>query len=110
AGVRRAGTVGKPATMFQIAPEAEPLLSAAHAPVLRALLVSLSERLSGPALEELFRDAGRRLGAENSSAEPSDTATLETRVRAAAALLTALGGEVDVEREGDSFVIRGYAC
>src|ERR1043165_4410363 len=46
AGVRRTGGVGKPATLYRIVPEAEDVFSTAYAPVLRALLESLQERLA----------------------------------------------------------------
>ena len=113
ARVRRAGTVGKPATMYEIAREAEPLLSAAYAPVLRALLEALESRLESAELDDLFRDVGRRLGNEivprprtSSHAEPK----LEARVRAAAGVLSALGGELEVQRSAESLTIRGFAC
>jgi predicted ArsR family transcriptional regulator len=64
ARIRREGTVGKPAVMYGIAPDAESLFSSAYAPVLKALLVSLEERLDGPELDAVFRDAGRRLAEE----------------------------------------------
>ena len=48
---------------------------------------------------------GRRLG----PAEPK-SGSLDSRVRAAAALLSSLGSELDVVRTPDGFEIRGYAC
>jgi predicted ArsR family transcriptional regulator len=108
--IRRGGGVGKPPTMFAIAPSAEPLFSAAYAPVLKALLASLETRLDHQQLDEVFREVGRRLaqsvdvGAGERSSEP------EARVRAAAAVLTALGAEIDVERGADGYILRGHAC
>src|SRR4051812_10397984 len=61
AGTRPGEGAGKPATLFEIAPTAEPALSAAYAPVLGALLDTLAERLSADELEALLRDAGHRL-------------------------------------------------
>ena len=111
AGVRRTGGVGKPATMYEIVPDAEPLFSSAYVPVLRALLESLEGRLSGPALDAVFRDVGRRLAAEHAADTNAPTSrNLETRVRAAAAVLTSLGGETKVERTPDGYVIRGCSC
>jgi predicted ArsR family transcriptional regulator len=114
AGVRRAGTVGKPATMYEINDEAESLLSSAYAPVLRELLTALSDRLAPAALDDLFRDVGRRLAQANGVAPgqpaPANPKQLDTRVRAAAALLEALGSEVEVERTKDSYFVRGFAC
>src|SRR4051812_6779016 len=63
ARVRHAGVVGKPPTLYQIAPETEPLLSSAYAPTLRALLEALGERVSPQTLNAIMRDVGARLTA-----------------------------------------------
>jgi predicted ArsR family transcriptional regulator len=114
ARVRRTGVVGKPPTTFEIVPDAEALFSTAYAPMLRALLEALEDRLSPQALNALLRDAGARLSAspniEVSEAAAPDNAPLEARVRAAAAMLASLGADVDVERTDDGFLIRGFAC
>lgn len=104
-GTRQGAGAGKPATTYEIAPSAEALLSSAYAPVLTTLLRTLGERMDPVALDGLLRDVGRRLG----PAEPM-TAPLETRIQAAAALLSALGGEVDVDRTSTGYLLRGYAC
>jgi len=85
--------------------EAEPSLSSAYAPVLATLLQTLAERTSPDELDELLREVGRRLG----PASPK-SGSLDTRVRAAAALLSSLGSEIDVERTPDGFLLRGHAC
>jgi predicted ArsR family transcriptional regulator len=110
ARIRREGTVGKPAVMYGIAPDAESLFSSAYAPVLKALLVSLEERLDGPELDAVFRDAGRRLAEEMTSAAGAAPKQFEARVRAAAAILSALGAEIDVEAGSNGYVLRGFAC
>jgi predicted ArsR family transcriptional regulator len=104
-GTRQGTGAGKPATTYEVAPSAEALLSTAYAPVLSALLAALDERMEPSALDELLRDVGRRLGPTQPSA-----GTLRVRVNAAAALLSALGGEVDAERTPDGWILRGYAC
>ena len=111
ARLRRTGAVGKPATLYAIAPDAEPLFSAAHAPVLSALLAALQSHLSERQMDALFRDAGRRLAAsvDDGDVDIAPT-TLEARVNGAAQLLTSLGGEVDVEQIPDGYRIRGHAC
>lgn len=110
ARIRHAGVVGKPPTLYEIAPETEPLLSSAYAPMLRAVLESLGDRVSPQTLNAIMRDAGAKLVSrvESSTGEQNDD--LESGVRAAAALLASLGAEVDVERDGDGWLIRGYAC
>ncbi len=105
-GTRQGSGAGKPATVYRIDPLAEPALSSAYAPVLVALLESLGERLTPDVLDDALRDAGRRLA----SAEPFRGRSLEARVRSAAALLTALGAEMDVERTHNGFRLQGYAC
>jgi predicted ArsR family transcriptional regulator len=110
ARIRRDGAVGKPATMYAITTQAEPLFSSAYAPVLKALLVSLEERLDSRELDSIFRDTGRRLAGELASAEGAAPELLDARVRSAAALLSALGAEIDVERSSDGFLLRGHAC
>ena len=114
AGMRRGGGVGKPATLYEIAADSEPLLSSAYAPVLRELLTALGDRLAPAALDDLFRDVGRRLalanGAAAGAAAPATAKQLDARVRAAAALLEALGSEVEIERTRDAYVVRGFAC
>jgi len=110
-GVRRGSGAGKPATIYALAPDAEPLFSRAYVPVLTQLLAALSSRLSVVEYEALMRDVGRRLAA-GQPAPPRDRA-LEPRVRAAAALLEELGGIAEVERRDDApetFFVRGCGC
>lgn len=103
-GVRRGQGVGKPATLYELDPGAEPLLSRAYAPVLGALLDELAEQLPGARAEDVMEGAGRRLASIVGRAPAGD---LHTRVAAAAALLTSLGGLADVERKEGALVIRG---
>ena len=104
-GTRQGPGAGKPATTYAIAVEAESSLSSAYAPLLNALLQTLAERTSPDELDALLREVGRRMG----PATPKSGA-LETRVRAAAALLSSLGAEIDVERTPEGFLLRGFAC
>lgn len=105
AGIRRDGTVGKPATLYGLAPETSVLLSRAYAPVLAALVGELGERMPSTQLEELFRAVGRRL-----SSELRRDASLDERVRASAAMLTDLGAEADLVRTDAGYEIRGHGC
>jgi len=104
-GSRRGTGAGKPAVTYAITAQAEPSLSSAYAPVLAALLETLAERTSSTELDELLREVGRRLGSEESR-----SGSLDARVHAAAALLSSLGGEIDVERTPEGYLIRGHAC
>ena len=104
AGVRRDGGVGKPATLFVIAPEALELFSRAYSPMLVALLAELREHTGLPALRRLLRKVGRRMAPRAASG------SLESRVHAAAALLTDLGGAASVVKEDSNYVIAGRGC
>ena len=104
-GSRQGPGAGKPADTYAIATQAEPSLSSAYAPVLSALLGTLAERMLPVRVDELLREVGRRLGPDQSRGGP-----LETRVRAAAALLSSLGSELDVERTPEGYLLRGHAC
>lgn len=102
-GVRRGPGAGKPATLYDIHPAAEPLFSRAYAPVLGALLDELAEQLPKERSEALMRGVGRRLAAEVGRPPAGD---LTARVGAAAALLNFLGGAAQAERQDGTFVIR----
>ena len=112
AGVRRAGKVGKPATTYVVAADADGVLSAAHAPVLRALLATLKDRMPAPALEGVLRDVGRRLADPDDDAETESAVkrTPEAGARAAARVLRSLGGEVRVEKTPEGMLLKGFAC
>ena len=104
-GVRRDGGVGKPASMYSIAPGAQPLFSRAYSPLLVALLAELRAHKTPDAMKRLLQRAGHRMAPP----EPAH-GTLEARVRAGSALLNELGGSTDVSREAGGFVIRGQGC
>jgi len=104
-GLRRDGSVGKPATLYGVVPETAPLFSSAYAPVLAALLSELGERLSPRQLDSALRAAGRRLA----QAMPA-TASFAERARAGASLLGQLGADADLVRTGLGYEIRGHGC
>ena len=108
AGVRRGGGAGKPATLYEIAPAAEPGFSNAYLPFLSALLDSLGDRLSTRELQAVMRDVGRRLAATQPPVP--DGADLARRAALASRMLEALGGVTSVERDGDALRIRGCGC
>ena len=104
-GVRREGGVGKPASVYAIAPGAQPLFSRAYSPLLAALLAELRTHKTPDAMKRLLQRVGHRMAPP----EPA-IGSLETRVRAGSNLLNELGGSTEVAREGDGFVIRGHGC
>lgn len=106
-GVRRVSGAGKPATIYEIDPELEPLLSRAYVPLLNAVLGSLGASLPPEQLREVMRDVGHRLAAAH---HPLASDDFETRVRMAASVLEELGAEATVETSGDTITIRGCSC
>jgi predicted ArsR family transcriptional regulator len=106
-GFRRPGGAGKPAVVYDLHPDAEPLLSRAYAPVLGALLEVLTETLSTRDAHKVLRETGRRLAAAHGGAASGN---LKARAEAAAAVLDALGGSVTVETHRRGVTLRGVAC
>jgi predicted ArsR family transcriptional regulator len=104
-GTRAPEGAGKPATRYAVAPVGESVLSAAYAPVLTALLGTLRDRLPAAEVDALLRETGQRLGAAARA-----SGSLADRVRDASLALTALGGEVDVERTAQGYRLCGHAC
>jgi predicted ArsR family transcriptional regulator len=104
-GVRRDGTVGKPATLYGIAPDSTALFSSAYAPVLTAVLAELRARMTPKQVESVLRHAGHRLA----SSLPA-RATFDERVKASATFLTGLGADADLVQTGNSYEIRGHGC
>jgi predicted ArsR family transcriptional regulator len=107
-GVRRGPGAGKPATLYEVAREAEPLFSRAYAPVLGALLDELAEQLPIERRDALMRSVGRRLAAGAGGGPRGQD--LEARVQTAVALLTSLGGDAQAEQRSDGLVISGSGC
>ena len=106
-GVRRGAGAGKPAVLYELRAEAEPLLSRAYPPVLTTVLDVLVDALPADQATELLHEVGRRLA---QSTGGRAAGTLDDRVHAAAAVLTALGGEVDVVADEGALRLRGWAC
>jgi predicted ArsR family transcriptional regulator len=108
-GVRRGQGVGKPAVLYEVHPDAEPLFSHAYPPVLGAVVDVLVDELPAEQSEALLREVGRRLARDLGGRA---SGSLEERARAAAAVLNALGGDVDVVRadDGGSLRLQGHGC
>ena len=103
AGVRRGQGAGKPATIYEVHPEAEPLFSRAYAPVLAALLEELAVQHPAALGESMMQAVGRRL-ADGVGRAPSGD--LGSRVEAGAALLRSLGGAAQAEERDGLHLIR----
>ena len=106
-GVRRGPGAGKPATLYEVPRDVEPVFSRAYAPVLGALLDELAEQLPHERRIDVMRAVGRRLaaGIGRPTSEP-----LTARAQAGVALLNALGGDAQLEQHENKLVIRGCGC
>jgi predicted ArsR family transcriptional regulator len=107
-GVRREGAVGKPATIYDVAPDADPLFSNAYLPFLSTLLAALGDRMSVRELRALMRDVGQRLAAGVKSGDGDFAA----RAELASKVLNELGGLTTIESDanGRSVSISGCGC
>ena len=99
-------TGGKPATVYEIAPEAERLFTRAYIPVLTQLVAVLAERTTPAELDGLLREVGRRLA----TGRGPSAGGVRARAEAAATVLTELGGVVDVTEDDGRIALRGYSC
>ena len=107
AGVRRGSGAGKPAVLYELRPDAAPLLSRAYPPVLSAVLDVVVEQLSAAQSAAVLHEVGRRLARSFGGHAAGD---FDARVRAAADVLVALGGDVDVIADGSSRRLEGAGC
>ncbi len=106
-GLRRGPGAGKPASMYGLTADAQPALSHAYIPFLRALLGTLADDVSRDRLNRLMREVGQRLAA---SAAAPDRAGVRERVALAAKLLEELGGVATLEEERGTMRICGVGC
>lgn len=104
-GVQRS-TGGKPARVYELAPEAEELFPKAYALVFTELVRTLRDEDGDRNAIERLRRVGRRLGAASA---PSDEGAAR-RVAAAAAVLESIGGSVEVIEESEGWTIRSDGC
>ncbi len=104
--LRRTSGGGKPAYIYELAPEAEELFAKAYEQVLSQLLDVLAVQLGPQESEALLRSVGRRI-AEGQTV-PADG--ILGRLEAAVGVLNKLGGLAELEERDGSFVIRGYSC
>lgn len=106
-GVRRGGGAGKPAVLYELHPDAAPLFSRAYPPVLDTVVDVLVDELPPETADALLREVGRRLAR---SVGGRATGDLDARLRAAAGVLDALGGDVEVLSGNGETQLRGSGC
>ena len=106
-GVRRgAGGAGKPAYLYKLTPQAEQLFPKAFELVLRSLLDILTKRLDPEGYEELLRSVGRDMAVQ----QDIPAGDIRTRLNGAVAVLTDMGGLMELEENDGVFSICGYSC
>ncbi len=106
-GTRRGVGAGKPASVYEVDPDAAPLLSRAYAPVLATLMEVLAAELPVDVQTRVLHDVGARLGAAAGGRAPG---SLPERLTAAARTLDALGGDIVVEATDGGHRLRGAGC
>lgn len=103
-GARR--STGKPALVYELAPEAEDLFPKSYGQVLNELLQVIEERVSKAELEEMLRIVGRRI----SNRWNIPQGDLRVRLEAAVEVLNEMGGMAELEQENGAYSIRSYSC
>jgi DeoR family transcriptional regulator, suf operon transcriptional repressor len=103
---RLQGRCGPVATVYQVVAEAEQLFTRGYVPALSQLVGVLAEQMKPAALEKLLREVGKRLAGGKGPA----SGDLRARPETAAAVLTDLGGMVDVEERNGSLHLQGFSC
>jgi predicted ArsR family transcriptional regulator len=96
----------RPAYSYELTPDAERLFPKPYGAVLAELLTVLRDQMPPAELEAALRDVGHRIAAGH----PPPTGSTEDRVKRARLLLEDFGGEADLEKQEDGFLIRGYSC
>jgi len=105
-GVQR-GT-RKPHFAYELTAEAEHLFPKAYDALLNQLLAVLKVRLAPEALQEVLREVGRSLAANQNSR--TGNGDLDSRARKALDALEAIGGAARLETEGERLFIRSGSC
>ena len=98
----------KPHYAYELTPEAEQLFPKAYGVILNQLLEVLDERLSAESQEEVLREVGRRMAANQPAALPDSD--LEQRAQIVVDVFRQLGGLARVEKHDNSLFIRGDRC
>jgi predicted ArsR family transcriptional regulator len=105
-GARRGS--GKPAFTYGLSAEAEGLFPKPYTAVLAAILDVLAEELSPEQQDNLLRVAAARLaGEQNKKGTAGD---ITARLEAGTNLLNELGGLAELEKIGETYIIRGFSC
>lgn len=105
AGLRR-DTGGKPARLYTITSRAEELFPKAYALVLGQVISRLQDRQGNDLVTRLLREIGVQLA--RSRAPSGDES--EARIAAAAGILEAIGGDVEIRQTDEGWELRSSGC
>ena len=100
-------TGGKPARVYDLTPEGEELFPKAYALVLERLINELSRREGRDRAIKLLRAVGSQAARDSGVSAPGD---LKGKAAAAATVLKALGGDVEVQKVEGGWLLQGYGC
>lgn len=100
-------TGGKPAQLYSLSATGEELFPKGYAPVLTGLIDELESLAGGPSSKEIFIRTGERLA---SAVRVPSGADFSARIHLAADGLRALGGDMEVEQQGDEWQLRARGC
>jgi len=98
----------KPHFAYELTPEAELLFPKAYDALLNQLIAVLKGRLSPDLFEEVLREVGRAMAAQQGSRQEGED--LETRLQRVLKALEVLGGCARIEREDGKLLIRSSGC
>lgn len=104
-GIRRGAR--KPHFTYTLTDEADRLFPKSYDALLNQLLAVLKTRLAPAEIEDVLREVGREIAANNSAGHDG---SLQSRVQKALKVLEAIGGSAEIEQDGDKIVIRGNGC
>lgn len=105
-GVRRTPGAGRPEYEYRLAIQARSMFPVADGVVLDSLLGNLEHDMNPAEYQELLRTAGQQLAKRY----PAPQNGLRTRLEEVIRVLDDLGAVMELEEEGDKFVICGYSC
>lgn len=105
-GVRRDGSVGKPAYAYELTADAEQFFPKPYATVLNEMLDALEGQLPSEELDRLLQ----RIGARLATGYPPGQGDTRKRLEAAVDALNQIGGLADLDVDDGTFSLRGYSC
>lgn len=105
-GVRRDGSVGKPAYAYELTADAEQFFPKPYMTALNELLDVLGGELPPEEMERLLRHVGARMASEY----PPGHGDTRMRLEAAVGALNQLGGLAELDVDGEDISLCGFSC